>query len=159
RPNVGDTVTFTVTLTDNGPSDATGVRVTDLLPGGLNLVTASPSQGSYDPATGFWAGGTVAKGAQATLTLQARVVSAFTRTNTATMSAADQFDPDQGNNSGSATETPQRADLVVNKSVSDTTPNVGDIVTFTITLADRGPDAATGVTIQDLLPAGLTLVS
>src|SRR5262249_31435280 len=39
-PNVGDTIPFTVTLTDNGPAPATGVEVTDLLPAGLALVSA-----------------------------------------------------------------------------------------------------------------------
>jgi uncharacterized repeat protein (TIGR01451 family) len=46
-PNVGDTVTFTVTLTDLGPDAATTVRVTDLLPTGLTFVSVTPSQGTY----------------------------------------------------------------------------------------------------------------
>src|SRR5262249_48668456 len=103
--------------------------------------------------------GTVANGAQATLTLTATVVSPSAQVNTATVTRSDQFDPSAGNNTASATETPQRADLAVSKSVSDATPNVGDTVTFTITLIDKGPDAATNVTISDLLPAGLAFVS
>jgi uncharacterized repeat protein (TIGR01451 family) len=51
------------------------------------------------------------------------------------------------------------ADLALTKTVSDATPNVGDTVTFTVTLADLGPDPASGVTVTDLLPAGLTSVS
>src|SRR5262249_11148035 len=159
RPNVGDTVTFPGTLTDNGPSAATGVRVTDLLPAGLAFVTASPSQGTYTAATGLWDVGSLAKGAQATLTLTATVASPAAQTNTASISRADQFDPDAGNNTASATETPQRADLALTKTVSNATPNVGDVVTFTVTLTDNGPDAASGVTVQDLLPAGLVLLA
>jgi uncharacterized repeat protein (TIGR01451 family) len=159
RPNVGDTITFTVNLTDNGPADATGVQVTDLLPAGLTLVSANPSQGTYISGTGLWDVGSLAKGAHATLTFQATVVSSLAQTNTATISHADQFDPNTGNNSASATETPQQADLAVTKTVSNPTPNVGDTVTFTVTLADLGPDPATNVTVEDLLPAGLTFVS
>ena len=51
------------------------------------------------------------------------------------------------------------ADLSVTKTVSDATPNVGDQITFTVTLSNQGPDAATGVEVTDLLPAGLTFVS
>ena len=80
-------------------------------------------------------------------------------TNTATVGHADQFDPDPTNNNAGATETPQQADLAISKTVSDATPNVGDVITFTVTLTNLGPDPATGVTVQDLLPAGLTFVS
>src|SRR5262249_48031392 len=142
-PNVGDTITFTVTLTNTGPSAATGVRVTDLLPAGLTLLTSNPSQGSYTAATGLWAVGSLANGAQATLALTATVVSPSTQTNTASISHSDQFDSNAGNNTASATETPQQADLALSKSVSDATPNVGDTITFTITLSDKGPDPAT----------------
>ena len=158
-PNVNDTVTFTVTLTDNGPANATGVQVSDLLPAGLTFVSDTPSQGSYDSVTGLWTVGAVANGAQATLMLQATVVSPAPQTNTATISAADQFDPDAGNDSASATETPQQADLALTKTVDNPTPNVGDTVNFTVTLTDLGPDAASNVTVQDLLPTGLTFVS
>ena len=74
-PNVGDTITFTVTLTNSGPDAATGVTVTDLLPAGLTFVSATPSQGTYDSATGVWTVGTVATGAPQTLTITATVVS------------------------------------------------------------------------------------
>ena len=118
-PNVGDVITFTVTLTNAGPDDATNVTLTDLLPAGLAFVSAVPSQGLYQSATGTWLVGTVAPGSPQTLTINARVVSPAAQTNTATISGSDQFDPNTGNNSGSATETPQQADLAVTKTVSD----------------------------------------
>jgi uncharacterized repeat protein (TIGR01451 family) len=158
-PNVGDTITFTVTLTNNGPDAATGVQVTDLLPAGLTFVSSTPSQGSYSSVTGVWTVGAVGKAATPTLQIQAMVVSPSAETNTTTISHADQFDPDTGNNNASATVTPQQSDLALSKSVSDATPNVGDTVTFTVTLANDGPDAATNVQVSDLLPAGLTFVS
>src|SRR4029079_6418495 len=108
---------------------------------------------------GVWTVGGLANGSQVTLVLQARVASPFARTNTATVSAPDQFDPERGNNSASATATPQRADLRVTKTVDSPTPDVGDVVTFTVTLTDNGPDAATNVRVTDVLPSGLAFVS
>ena len=58
-PNVGDKITFTVTLTNPGPDTAAAVEVTDLLPAGVDFVSASPSQGTYNSGTGLWDVGTV----------------------------------------------------------------------------------------------------
>src|SRR5262249_24620277 len=154
-PNVGDVIAFTVTLTNNGPDPATGVQVTDLLPTGLTLVSAAASRGTYDSTTGLWTVGLVGTTAPATLTLTARVASSSAQTNTASISHSNQFDPNTGNNSGSATETPQQSDLAVTKAVSDPKPNVGDTISFTVTVTNNGPDAATNVAVLDLMPAGL----
>src|SRR5581483_4090957 len=159
RPNVGDTVTFTVSVADVGPNAATGVQVTDLLPAGLTFVSATAAQGTYDATTGLWSVGTVAAGTTTTLTVTAQVTAAAAASNVATISHADQSDPNPGNNRAATTVTPQQADLSLTKSVDDGRPNVGDTVTFTVILANQGPDAATGVQVTDPLPAGLTVVS
>ena len=59
----------------------------------------------------------------------------------------------------SATLIAAEADLNITKTVNNTTPNVGDIVTFTITITNNGPDNATGVSIEDTLPAGYGTVT
>jgi uncharacterized repeat protein (TIGR01451 family) len=143
-PNVGDQIIFTVTLSNLSPDDATGVFVTDLLPAGVSLVSANPSQGTYNPGSGVWNVGAVSSAVAQTLSITATVDSPAAQTNTGTISAADQFDPDAANNTASVTETPQQADLAVTKTVSNATPNVGDQITFTITLSNQGPDDATG---------------
>jgi uncharacterized repeat protein (TIGR01451 family) len=159
-PNVGDTITFTITLTNNGPTaTATGVTVIDLLPAGLTFVSATPSQGSYVSATGVWTVGSVSTGTPQTLAISATVVSPSAQSNTASITASSQADPVPGNNSSTITETPQQANLGLTKSVSNATPNVGDTLTFTVTLTNTGPSAATAVTVNDLLPPGLTFVS
>jgi uncharacterized repeat protein (TIGR01451 family) len=157
-PNVGDTITFTVTLRNNGPDPATNVTVKDVLPAGVTFVSATPSQGTYNSGTGVWAVGTVTAIMPPTLTIQATVLSPNRQTNTATITHSDQFDPNTANNTASATVNPQ-ADLALTKTVSNATPNVGDTITFTVTLRNNGPDPATNVTVKDVLPAGLTFVS
>jgi len=47
-------------------------------------------------------------------------------------------------------------DLVVSKSVSNTTPDVGDLVVFTLQVTNNGPDTATNVAVTDTLPVGLS---
>jgi uncharacterized repeat protein (TIGR01451 family) len=157
-PNVGDTVTFTLTLTNTSAGQATEVRVNDLLPAGLVFVSANTPQGTYNATTGVWNVGTLSGGAAATLTLQAQVSATSAVTNTATVTS-DVFDPDPNDNTGTATVTPQRADLSLTKGVDNATPNVGDTVTFTITLNNQGPNAATNISVQDVLPVGLAFVS
>ncbi len=87
--------------------------------------------------------------------------------NTAQVTASGQTDPDSSPNNNNpaeddqatATTTPQIADLEITKTVDDNTPIVGTNVVFTITVSNDGPDAATNVTVEDVLPAGLTYVS
>jgi uncharacterized repeat protein (TIGR01451 family) len=52
-----------------------------------------------------------------------------------------------------------QADLAVAKSVDDPTPDEGATVQFTVTVTNGGPDAASGVEVTDLLPAGVTFLS
>jgi uncharacterized repeat protein (TIGR01451 family) len=88
----------------------------------------------------------------------ATVVSPNSQTNSATISRSEQFDPNTGNNTATATETPQQADLVLSKSVDNPNPNVGDTINYTITLTDNGPNSATNVQVTDVLPSSLTFV-
>src|SRR5262249_55001149 len=151
----------TITLHNAGPSDATGVAVTDLLPAGLAFSGANASTGSYDQATGVWTVGTVGNGTSETLKIQARVTNPAAITNIAEVSASDDPDPNSTPNNhnpaeddeASVTVTPQLANLSLSKAVNDARPNVSDVVTFTLTLTNAGPDAATNVAVTDLLPA------
>ncbi|TWV55579.1 DUF11 domain-containing protein [Streptomyces misionensis] len=81
---VGQTVTYRVTVRNAGPNTATGVTVADPLPAGLAFLSATPSTGTYAPATGQWAVGVLAAGATATLTLRAKATTTGPVTNTAT---------------------------------------------------------------------------
>jgi uncharacterized repeat protein (TIGR01451 family) len=98
----GFDVTYTFILHNNGPLAATEVTVTDPFPAGLTIVGPNtPSQGTFDPATGIWTVGTLPNGATATLTVTARVEFIGPITNSA-RTAAFQIDPDLSNNTSTA---------------------------------------------------------
>ena len=166
-PNVGDNVTYTLTVSNGGPDGATNVALTDTLPAGLTFVSSSATQGAYSNGTGIWTVGSLSSGGSATLNIVATVTTGGSKTNTTQVSASDQFDADStpGNSAGAEDDqasiaiTPAVADLSLTKSASDTTPNVGDNVTFTIVASNAGPMQATNVQVTESLPAGLTFVS
>src|SRR5262249_35224773 len=58
-PIFGTPVTYTLIVHNNGPSTATDVVVTDILPVGLVFLSATPSQGSFDHGSGVWTVGTL----------------------------------------------------------------------------------------------------
>jgi len=71
-------------------------------------------------------------------------------------------DPDGNNNPDEEKPTPTPvavADLSLSKTVTPATPFVGDTITYSIVVRNAGPDNATGVTVEDILPGGLTYVS
>ena len=105
-PNVGDTITYTITVADNGPDTATNVQVTDSCRRACLFVAAFPSQGTYNAATGLWTVGTVDTTAPRTLRIRATVINASSTVNTATITHADQFDPDTANNTATTTTNP-----------------------------------------------------
>ncbi|TXK52846.1 DUF11 domain-containing protein [Pontibacter qinzhouensis] len=154
---VGKPFTYTVTVTNNGPIVATNVRVTDLLdPNQLNFISSSVGS-AYNVNTGVWTVGSLAVGATQTMTITAspRVTGTISTTATQTHTEPDNV---TSNNSATATITVvPAADIEVRNTASGTTFNNGDLVTYTVTARNLGPNAATGVVVTDRLPAGLTL--
>ncbi|MFF9351956.1 hypothetical protein [Streptomyces sp. NPDC014734] len=99
---VGQTTTYRITVRNAGPNRATGVTLADRLPDGLVFLSATPSRGSHDPATGQWKVGDLAEGATATLVLRAKATASGRITNTATVTGNEK-DPDPTNNADTVT--------------------------------------------------------
>jgi uncharacterized repeat protein (TIGR01451 family) len=158
-PDVNGNVIFSIVVTNNGPSNASGVTATDLLPSGYTYVSNVVSTGTYNNVTGVWTIGSMANQTSQTLEITATVNATGNFVNTASVTA-NENDPNLTNNSSSATTTPwPLADVGVTKMVNNTTPNVGTNVTFTIVATNYGPSNATGANVSDLLPSGYTYVS
>lgn len=156
---LNEVVTFTITLRNAGPDTAHGVNVTDLLPAGLSFMGATATQGSYTAGTGVWNVGDLPAGAEITLQITAQVTAGGAITNSARVTASGEFDPAPANNESGVTLSGPDADIHVIKTVSDAHAAVGQVVTFTITAVNVGPDAVDGVQITDLLPNGLLFVA
>ena len=100
----GQTITYTITVTNNGPLPATNVTVTDTLDPGVTFDSATPSQGTCNFAanTVTCTLGGLANGSSATILLDVDVVAeSGTITNTATVTATEDTSP--GNNTASTT--------------------------------------------------------
>jgi uncharacterized repeat protein (TIGR01451 family) len=175
---LGRPLTYTLTITNYGPSDATGVVVTDTLPTGMRFVSATPSQG-----LGCLLGGDkiiicalndLALGASATITF---VVTPITVTGTLTHTAlvkANESDPNRlDNRFYEEIQINPSADLSLRgqaSAVRSGNPSFpiprmlaerwpapdGNTVLYTLTITNSGPSLATGLVVTAALPAGMT---
>ena len=142
---VGDTLTYTITLTNNGNADGK-VTVTDVIPAGTRIKNENTT--GYDKATNTmtWTDVEVkANGGTATLTLEVVIENSTTTTVKNVAKIDDTEIPDKP-------ET-KVANITGTKSVDKTTAKVGDTLTYTITLKNSG-NADGKVTVTDEIPAG-----
>ncbi|MBV9924654.1 MAG: DUF11 domain-containing protein [Acidobacteria bacterium] len=163
NPIQGQNVTFTLTLINAGPSNATNVAVTDLLPAGLTFVSATPNSGTYASGTGVWSLPSVTSGASATLQIVALVTGTGTITNIAEVTASDQPDPDStpGNNNPAEDDRATASlgaaappNITLTKSVTPSGTQVpGTVITYTVAFQNGGGAPASAFVLTDPNPA------
>jgi uncharacterized repeat protein (TIGR01451 family) len=101
-PLFGTPVTYTLLVHNNGPDAAIGVVAADTLPAGVIFLSATPSQGLFNPGSGQWFIGTLPNGASATLQITGIVATIGPITNVASVLSSD-VDPDLANNISAVT--------------------------------------------------------
>ena len=155
-------LSYTVTVRNNGPDGATGVTVTDPLPGGVFFVSAAASQGGCSgTATVTCFLGNLANGASATVTIIVIPAAPGALSITASVTGSPS-DPDPTNNAASSTTTvlpipDTRADLALTQTDAFDPGAVAEPLAYTLTVTNHGPSTATGVQITDNLPPGIVL--
>ncbi|MBV1729408.1 MAG: DUF11 domain-containing protein, partial [Methanobacterium sp.] len=153
--NVGDAVNYIVTILNVGPDHATNFIIENKIPAGLLNVVVTPSTGSY--LNGNWTVPFLANGDFATLTItgiSSADMAGKNTTNTATKIFETEYDPTTIGESVTFDVYTKAANMVL----SQTGNYVKDVVTFLVTATNNGPDAATNINIENLIPAGLTNV-
>lgn len=159
KVNPGDLITWTIKVVNKGPTYSQNVIVYDSLPDGL-IYVSDDSEGKYDENTGKWSIGYLDDGASAVLNIKA-IVNASNRqiTNKANVTG-DTYDPNETNNNDSETITiTTKTDVSVIKNVSKTDASIDDIVIWTITVTNHGPEFAENVLVSEVLPSGLKLIN
>jgi uncharacterized repeat protein (TIGR01451 family) len=159
----GSDLSYELTVHNDGPDAASGVTVTDTLPAGTGFVDATSSQGSCDPGTGVVTCnlGALAAGDHATvdLTVVLPDVADLTTVQNAASVASATEDPVNANNVDvvDADVIARRADLALAKT-APTDVTEGQTFDYALTVSNRGPDAARGVTLSDPLPSEVGFV-
>ncbi|EKF85053.1 carboxypeptidase regulatory-like domain-containing protein [Methanobacterium formicicum] len=158
-PEYLDTITYTITVHNNGPDNANGVTVTDLLPTGLRYIQ-DDSNNAYNPTTGIWTIGTLTKNTNTVLHILAQVmVSNTTITNIATVNGTNHDQNSTNNETNTTITIGPASDLGIAINVNDAHPKYLDFVEFTLTAYNYGPDNAPNAKVNFTAPAGLRYVS
>jgi LPXTG-site transpeptidase (sortase) family protein len=152
-PNFRDLVVFTLTIHNDGPSNATGVSVQDILPAGLSYVS---DNGGSSYAGNIWTVGNLAASASASLQITVYVDTPLPATNYTQIWTSDLPDPDStpGDNSitqdddAAVTLTPQYSRLIVDKTM------IGGVADFNFTGTPNGTISVDGGILDLIVPPG-----
>jgi uncharacterized repeat protein (TIGR01451 family) len=161
----GGNASFLVLVRNDGPSTATGVVMADLLPPGLEPVSATPTQGVC-PTPRTCALGRLPKGVTAQIVVVAASDAALAGQTVVNTAAARAREPERNfaDNVARAPVSfvappPAPADVRVTKVPGATTVNVGQPFAYTITATNGGPGSAASVVVTDTPDPDLEVVS
>ncbi|MDO5842345.1 MAG: DUF11 domain-containing protein, partial [Methanobrevibacter ruminantium] len=166
--NYGDVVEFIITVRNNGPSDASEVTATNVIPNGFvyladncsdanyqtiksDLLGSSASSQSYDSSGDVWFIGDLAKGEEVKLSILARVNYVGNKSVSTSVIAYENESTYVNNNDSVSVTVMPIVDLELVKTVDKTKVIKGNKVTYTFTVTNRGPNDATGVKVTDSL--------
>jgi len=169
----GNPITYTVTVINNGPGNATMPTVSMAIPANTTFVSFTRTGG-----TGTWNCSGVSPGGTGTLNCQRSanmgngstatfsiivLVNSNTAgntiiTNTVSISSTT-ADPNPANNSLSASVTTNAADLALTQSASPTVAQAGGTITYTLTLTNNGANVAANAVVYQQTPPNTTFQS
>lgn len=158
-PDFGEIIKWSVVVSNNGPDIATNVQVNDLLDDGLIFVKSSSTKGNYDVKLGIWTIDSLAPETDETLNIYCKVNKIGKILNFVSVNST-QYDWNESNNhDNESVNAVKIADLSVIKLINNSNPNYNDLIKWTIIVSNKGPNMATGVIVNDLLPKSVEYIS
>ncbi len=161
-PVAGTSVTYTLTTTNDGPSTARDVTITDPIDEGVTFVSATLGGDpcGFDDGVVRCAVGSLAPGQAAAATVVVVLDAAAATVQNSAVVSSSTSDPDPDDNAASAHfKAEDVADLSLTKSVSPGSVAAGETVTFSLGVTNAGPSVADDAVLVDALPEGLDLQS
>jgi uncharacterized repeat protein (TIGR01451 family) len=161
--DLGQVITYNLSINNLGPDDALNVSVTDTLPAEVSFVSASPSQGTCEQSSNLVCSlGTINAGSSASLEIQLQAMTSGIISNPIQVTS-DTVDPYVENNQATETTTVNPpgtgADLSLSMMASLETVGIGENYNYTLVISNLGPEDAFGVVLNDTLPAKVSFVS
>jgi uncharacterized repeat protein (TIGR01451 family) len=159
----GQFLTYTLTITNNGPSSVASIVVTDTLPVLVDFVSSTPgSPGcTHSGILVTCHLGAMNAFSNRQVTILTRVNGSATGmiTNTAKVASSIPDADQQNNTSILQTAVTDSADLKVQISADKTKVAIGDMLVYSITVTNLGPSTAFSITMQDILPQGVDFIA
>lgn len=146
--NYGDLVKWVINVTNYGPDIAHNIIITDEIPNSLIVVSTN---GQYNISS-------LDVGESVILEIITQINGTGEIENEVSV-LAQEFDYNLSNNyDNDFISVNASADVQITKTVNKSSPYYGDLVKWKITIFNNGPNKATGVYVEDILPEGLILV-
>ena len=158
---VGDSITYTINVTNNGPDTALNVNVTDDLPDEVSFVSSNPLFSGNSGSIYWWNIGSISVGESILITINVTVnfVPAGTINNIANVTSHT-YDPTPDDTEDNEEITMgDSADLSLIKTANPKVVKPGGNLKYTIVVTNNGPDVAVNVNVTDVLPDKVTFVN
>ncbi|KZX17383.1 large cysteine-rich periplasmic protein OmcB precursor [Methanobrevibacter cuticularis] len=158
----GQTISYNITVTNNGPNNATNVKVNELLPSALVYLNHTAGAGTYDPNTGVWNIGNLNNGNSISLIITVHVNGTGNIGNSINVTSNEENINNETNNTNITKNITVvgAVNLTVTKVVNVTgTVTNGQTINYNITVTNNGPDNATNVIVNEVLPSALIYIN
>ena len=151
---------YAISVTNNGPSPAISIVVTDSLPANVTFISATGGGTTNASLTNvFWTISNLASGAVVNLGLTVQAPASGILSNSVMVGSATAETNLVNNTAGPVLTTViGQADLAVSKSGPASVP-ANSQFSYTIAVTNNGPSSAVSVVVTDSLPANVTFVS